>query len=556
MGGPQRKYSIGVDVGTSSARAALFDWDGHIKATVARSLQTCKPRPGYYEQSSEDIWIACCEAVQGAIASAGDISVQDIKGIGFDATCSLVALDEGFQPVSISPSKATQWNVIMWMDHRAEAEAEEMSATGHTVLQRTGGKISPEMSAAKIVWLYRHMPEAYKTATTLMELPDFLTFKATGNPARSLNSLACKWTFAEGDGFNDSFWRAVGMDDLVDTKYARCLGSQKVTGVGEALVNGLTEAAAEQMGLADCAGMPVGAAVIDAYAGAIGTLGVTLDGETAPEVHSVQNRMAAICGTSSCHIALSAKHNFVPGVWGPYTNILLPDFHVAEGGQSITGALLTYIIRTHPAYSLVDASTSSSSFVQLNEKIALLSESQSLRFSAMMTKDMHLTPDFHGNRSPLADPTLRGVLVGCEMDVSLDALARTYYAALLALGYGTRQIIDTLNSNGYTVDTLFLSGGMVQNDLFVKSLADTTGCTVVLPRETDAVLLGAAILGAAAAEGGTDRNALWKAMVRMSSAGRVIKPCTGSEAEFHQKKYEVFKEIYSFQKKAKHIMAA
>lgn len=222
--------------------------------------------------------------------------------------------------------------------------------------------------------------------------------------------------------------------------------------------------------------------------------------------------------------------------------------YTAEGGQSITGALLHHLITTHPAYESL--SQSPSAFVQLNNIITTLTKP--LPFPALLTKDIHLTPDFHGNRSPLADASLRGTLVGCTLDTSVEALAKLYYSAILALCYGTRQIIEALKAKGYTIDTLFLSGGMIQNNLFLQSLADCTGCRVVIPRENDAVLIGAAALGAAASE--WDGSALWRNMVKMGKVGKCVAPCGGAEKEFHERKYRVFGQLYDMQRAIKCVM--
>ncbi|KAI8589019.1 putative carbohydrate kinase [Geranomyces variabilis] len=543
-------YYLGVDVGTSSARAAIVDAHGRILAAHVSPLDTNTPQPDYFEQSSQNIWQACCSAVQRAVHQA-NIDPTAIKGLGFDATCSLVALSTSLAPVTVSPTKLPKWNVIMWMDHRASAEAAEMSAIGHTtVLQRTGGKISAEMSAAKTLWLARHMPESYAQAETLIELPDFLTLKATGRAARGLNSLACKWTYDVEDGFDDAFWRAVGMDALVDDGYAKFLGKDKaVVGVGE-VVELLTEEAAREMGIPACAGLKVGAGIIDAYAGAIGTLGASLTPTAPLIIDSVATRMAVICGTSSCHIALSRTQHFIPGIWGPYNSILLPTFHVHEGGQSLTGALLDHIIKTHPAFPLLNTQDP---YAHLNTLVADLARDKSkYAFPAQLTRDLHLTPDFHGNRSPVADAALRGVIVGASLDVSVPALATLYLATVQALCYGARQIINAANAGGHVIGELVVSGGLCKNALFVKTLADATRCRVLLPREADAVLLGAAMLGATAASGGAE--ALWDTMVQMGAVGTVVEPCRGEEAQFHQRKYEVFEELYRMQAFAKDRM--
>ena len=111
---------------------------------------------------------------------------------------------------------------------------------------------------------------------------------------------------------------------------------------------------------------------------------------------------------------------------------------------------------------------------------------------------LNVLPDFHGNRSPLADPHATGVISGLTLDSSPDALARIYYRTAVAIALGTRHILDALNAKGWRIDTLHVAGGHTKNPLLMELYADTTGCTVIEPAE-DAVLLGAAMTAAVAA---------------------------------------------------------
>ena len=74
---------VGVDVGTGSVRAALFDARGRLLVNRARDITTRSPRPDFYEQSSEEIWSAVCHVVRSVVEN---VAVDRVKGIGFDAT--------------------------------------------------------------------------------------------------------------------------------------------------------------------------------------------------------------------------------------------------------------------------------------------------------------------------------------------------------------------------------------------------------------------------------------------------------------------------------------
>ena len=184
------RFYLGVDVGTHSARAGIFDDAGKMHASAAREIQVFRPAPQYAEHSSEDIWRAVCEATRAALAEA-KLQPESIAGIGFDATCSLVLLGEGDMPVTVSPTGKAEQNVIVWMDHRAVDQARRINATKHDVRKYVGGTISPEMQTPKLLWLAENLPKSFASAKRFLDLPDFLSYRATGNDVRSLCTTVC-----------------------------------------------------------------------------------------------------------------------------------------------------------------------------------------------------------------------------------------------------------------------------------------------------------------------------------------------------------------------------
>ena len=137
-----RQAFVGIDVGTSSARAGIFDENGSLLATARHPITVWHETGSVVEQSSPEIWAACASSVRTAMAEAA-IPASAVKGIGFDATCSLVVLDAEGRPLTVSGSGDERRNVIVWMDHRAIAEARRVNETQDDVLRYVGGSISP-----------------------------------------------------------------------------------------------------------------------------------------------------------------------------------------------------------------------------------------------------------------------------------------------------------------------------------------------------------------------------------------------------------------------------
>jgi FGGY-family pentulose kinase len=502
-------------------------------------IQHWQPQPDFHEQSSDDIWRACCSAVQGALKQA-EIAADSIRGIGFDATCSLVALDAENRPVTVSPTGNAEQNVILWMDHRAIEQSACVNATGHSALQSVGGVISPEMEIPKLLWLKEHLPSTWARTVHFLDLADFLSYRATGNDVRSLCTTACKWNYrAQDNTWDEDFFRKVGLEDLTGAGSKRIGNNVRPQGERAGV---LTVSAASDLGLPP--GIPVAVSLIDAHAGGVGVLGMSLR-NTEYEC-PIDERLALICGSSSCHMAVSHEKRFVPGVWGPYFSAMVPGLWLAEGGQSATGTLIDRIVYEHARSAELRArelSEARTAYDILNQRIADLA--RHVEFPAQLTRNVHIYPDFHGNRSPLADPTLRGMVSGLTLDTSLDALAVEYLATLQAIAQGTRSIIEAVNANGFRVKTLLACGGGSKNDLFLREHADVTGCNVILPEEPEAVLLGSAMLGAVACG---DQPSVQAAMSTMSRPGRIIEPAKGQVAAYHNAKREVFNRMLQHQR--------
>lgn len=492
---------LAVDVGTGSARAGLFDRRGRLLARATHAIRLERPATDHAEHSSDDIWRAVCVAARTARTEAG-IAPEAVAGISFDATCSLVALDATGLPASVSMTGDDQWNVIVWLDHRATAEAEEATASGHRVLNHVGGVMSPEMEIPKLMWLKRQLADQWRRYGRILDLADFLVWRASGGDARSECTLTCKWTYLahERPAWQADFLRSVGLADLRKRAHL----PERAKPIGQP-IGRLTPSAARELGLStDCA---VAVGLIDAHAGALGALGGEIAGD------QLDHRIAMVAGTSSCHMALSRDPRFVPGIWGPYLGAVAPGLWLNEGGQSASGALLDHLLSwTAEGRALGDRGH--------DVVISRINELRAKEGNSFV-QGLHVLPDFHGNRSPLADPTPRGVITGLALDDSLDAVARLYYAGAVAIALGTRHILERLGEHGYRVEHLHLTGGHVRNPLLVELYADATGCNVVLGQEEDGVLLGTAMVAAVGA--GLYRT-LAEAAPAMGRAGRTIMP--------------------------------
>jgi len=662
--------ALGIDVGTGSARCGVFSLEGKLLGSHSVEIQMFQPEgmPDLYEQSSEDIWRSVCTATQAALKRAA-VRPEDVVGVGFDATCSLVCLDAKGDPVSVDPTSALgdhDRNIIVWLDHRAKEQAARINEGKHPALRTVGGVISLEMEVPKLLWLKENMPdkwllgneerwekdeeEGFRGASTtnsadpssrrfahFFDLSDFLVWRATGgnsdggDATRSLCTTVCKWNFdalppkhsdsggggdgvggGDGDGagglgwqgWDTSFLASVGLSDLLvegpsiistaatatandeaeagDDNFAKKkstdvpIGSA-VAAPGEPVGKGLGATAAQELGLLP--GTAVGVGMIDAHAGGLGVLGALVapvpmpgmeqeeeeasqgGGSGGVSTEEMEGRMALIAGTSCCHMLSSKEPVFVSGVWGPYFGAMLPGMFLNEGGQSTAGKLLDHVTTGHGAFEAlkslaakagqITAGREGTPYGFLNEHLLGMARANGLpeRKVGLLTKDLHVCPDFFGNRSPLADPLMRGAVVGLGLSAGVDDLALLYLATLQALAYQTKHIIDTCEEAGHApITSIFVTGGLVNNPLYLQAHADVTGCVLETPSESEAVLLGAAVLGARA---GGAFNDVPAAMAAMNKVGSRVLPfhlecgdeCDISVPSFHGCKYGVFRKM-------------
>nr|CAD6407526.1 ribulokinase [Rhizobium sp. Q54] len=504
-----RDHVVAVDIGTASARAGVFDRTGRLLARAKHAIVMQRPREDHAEHDSEDIWRATCHAVRTAMSEAG-IGPERIAALGFDATCSLVVRNGDGGQLTVSTTGEDRFDTIVWLDHRAMLEAEDLSATGHPVLGFSGGSLSPEMQMPKLLWLKRNLPQTWARAGHFFDLADFMTWRATGSTARSRCTLTAKWNYLahEDEGWRQDFLVLAGLEDVL----ARGALPAVTVAAGKS-VGRLSVDAARELGLDT--GCCVSAGLIDAYAGAFGVLAGAGEGK------SLEQAVALIGGTSSCIVSLSADAKPGRSLWGPYYEAVLPGHWLVEGGQSATGALLDHVVRMHAAGGEPDADLHGSIVARVRQLRA--------EQGTDLACGLHMLPDFHGNRSPLADPHARGVISGLTLDTSFDGLCRLYWRTCVAIALGIRHILDTMEEYGYRFEALHVTGGHVHNPLLLELYADVTGRKVVVPQTQDAVLLGTAMTAAAA--GGVYADVA-EAGRRMAAPGRELLPEFGRAGHY------------------------
>jgi len=441
-------FVIGIDGGTESLRAFVFDLEGRQRGSAATPYATDFPRPGWAEQNPADWWAALGASVKGALSEAG-IAGQDVLALALDTTsCSVVALDGDGQPVRPA---------MIWMDVRAAQEAGAVAATHDPALRVNGagaGPVSAEWMLPKALWIERNQPEIFERATFIGEYQDYMTFHLTGYWAGSLNNMSMRWHHqTDHGGAPVSLLKALGLDALLD-KWPRT-----IVAPGD-VIGGLTAAAAAHLGLPH--DLPVVQGGADAFIGMIG-LGVSEPGE-----------MALITGSSHLQLGVAAAPIHRAGVWGTYMDAVYPGKPIIEGGQTSTGSIIAWFKR-HFAESW--------SFDDLNAAAAALPAG---------AEGLIVLDHFQGNRTPYTDAYARGAITGLSLK---HTPAHMYRAIVEGICLGTRQVVDSFGE-AFGAKRIVVAGGATKSPLWLQIHADTLGVPIELTEVPDAPALGSAILAA------------------------------------------------------------
>ena len=490
MAGP---YVIGVDGGTESLRAGLFDLAGTPLGFASTRYPTDFPNPGWAEQDPGDWWRATGASVRQVLADA-KVAPGNVAAIAVDTTCcSVVALDGVGAP--IRPA-------LIWMDVRSGAEAARVAASGDPALKINGaghGPVSAEWMVPKALWLMENEPATFDRAVHICEYQDFLNFQLTGRMVASISNAAVRWHYdSRGGGYQPGLLGRLGLDALLD-KWPR-----EVLELG-AVIGGLTPRAAEHLGLPP--GLPVAQGGSDAFIGMIG-LGVVRPG-----------RLAFITGSSHLHLGLSETEFHGKGVWGTYPDAVMPGLHVVEGGQTSTGSVVSWF------KSLLGEDVT---YERLNEEAAALPPG---------AEGLVVLDHFQGNRTPYTDPNSRGVISGLTLK---HGPAHIFRAIIEGVSFGTELILETMRGTGFRPTDVVVAGGATRSDLWLQIHADVSDLPLSLTRVADAPALGSAILAAVGAGLYDDIAGAADAMVEVV---RTVEP-DPARHEAYRPIYQVYKDTY------------
>lgn len=496
-----RKYVLGLDYGTESARALLVAVDnGEECATAVMPyphgvIQDKLPGtgetlpPDWALQHPAD-YLAALETIVPKVLKDAGVSGSDIIGIGVDFTaCTLLPVSADGTPLCLQDDwKANKhaW-CKLWKDHGAADQAARITAVakkrGESWLAQYGGAVSSEWLFPKALHVLEAAPGVYAAADRFIEAADWLVLQLTGEEKRNACCAGYKALYDGTQYPGADFWEAVNPDfrNVVEEKLR-----PGVFAAGTR-AGGLTDAMAARLGLQP--GTAVSPALIDAHAGVPGC-GVAGPGE-----------MVIIMGTSFCHLVCSADKHVVEGVSGVVEDGILPGLLGYEAGQAAGGDIYAWFVDNCVPVKVREAASGAG--LNIHAYLSAEAEKPAVGASGLVCLDW-----WNGNRSILANQELSGMIVGLTLGTTP---AEIYRALIESTAFGTYTIIRQMEENGVAINTLYACGGLPNsNPLCMQIFADVTGREIKLPTSEQTVALGSAMWGACAAgkdKGGHDNIA-------------------------------------------------
>lgn len=527
-----KKYTIGIDFGTLSARAILARLEnGDVVAAASYDYPhgvmdlalPCgkKLTRGWALQHPRD-YLEALEDTIPRILKEADAAPSEVAALGIDFTCStnMPTLADG-TPLCFLPEFEDEPNayVKLWK-HHAESQAAYVEKVAREMqldwLRNTGGHISSEWPLPKLLQLKEEAPEAFEKTDLYLEAGDWLVWQLTGKISRSAN-ISCIKNFY--DIIHETYAPA-DFYEAVDPAFSGLLDGRMR---GDTLTLShcagyLTDEMAKKLGLE--AGIPIAPAMVDAQSGFL-SAGLCENGE-----------MLSVLGTSACHLLLGSVDQDVLNIAGKAADCTYPGLVTFEGNQPMGENLAWFIENACPASCYEEAKEKQISIHQLmNEKAATLEPGG----NGLIVLDW-----LNGNRCILCDSQLSGMILGLTLQTKPEEI---YRAIMEGSVYTMRSIVDNFEDQGLLVNRIVAVGGMARKSpLLMQIIADVLGREVQVSSVREGSALGAAILAAVAGKIYPDFQSAIRAMAQ--PVEKVYTP--GKNEEKYKKLYREFMLVHDY----------
>jgi xylulokinase len=491
------KLLLGIDVGTTGAKAAIFSPDGRLQATGQAEYRLYHPRPGWAEQDPNEWWQAVCVAVRQALAQVPE-APRRVAGVAVSAQApTMLPLDRAGYPVRPA---------LIWMDRRADAEAVELKEQiGDAELTRiTGNRSDPFYVAPKLLWFRRHEPEQFAQTHQFVQINGYINFRLTGtytmdNVHAALLQLRDRQT---GDWVSE----ICELCGVTPDHFPPIQSGQHIQGE-------VTPAAAEATGLAP--GTPVMVGTVDGAAAAV-------------EAGAVEPGLAAeMTGTSTVLLMPNDGGLTEPAfISMPHA---IPGIHLLLGAMAASGASLRWY---RDQFGLTEVEVAGQLKLDAYDLLTLQA-----RQAGPGSDGVIFLPYMMGERAPIWHTNARGLFFGLSLSTSRAAMIR---AILEGTAFALRHNVEVAQQAGVSLTEIRSVGGGTRSRLWNQIKADVLGLPILLPRTSVGAPFGDAVLVGLGLGLYADVRQALREMIHLQAR---YEPDPQNHA-LYQELYQLFRNIY------------
>lgn len=487
------RYLLGVDIGTSGAKALLCDTHGRVAATATASYPLSTPKPLWSEQNPADWWRGACTAIQSVLRSAG-VEGAAVAGVGLTGQMhGAVFLDD--ENRVIRPA-------LLWNDQRTAAECDEITARvgAATLIELTGNPALTGFQAPKIVWLRNHEPEHFARVAKVLLPKDYIRWLLTGVAATDASDAAGTLLLdLRTRDWSDTVLNAL---DIPREWLPRVMEGPTVTG-------GLLPEVAALLGLP--AGLPVIAGGGDNAAAAVGT-GIVRRGVISSSI-----------GTSGVLFAHTDEIAIDPqGRLHTFCHAVPHQYHLMAVTLSAGGSFQWFRNLLRQIHS----------DVTYDDLVALARE------APIGAEGLLFLPYLSGERTPHLDPLARGGFIGLTTRHTIAHMARAVMEGVI---FSLRDGLELMKSLGVPLDEVRTTGGGGRSSLWQQLQADIYGMDIATLTVEEGPAYGAALLAGV----GAGRFATVSDAVTQCVAVKDVTHPTPDHVTRYEAFYTVYRDLYS-----------
>lgn len=492
-----KQYLLGIDIGTSACKIAVFDRNGQVIAAANGDYPVYYPQPGWAEQNPEKWWSAVCTAIR-QVLDKGRIMPEEIQGVGIDG--------QSWAAIAVDREGKVLTNTPIWMDTRAADICQELNEKvgSDKIFALSGNSLQPSYTTAKIIWYQRNLPEVYKNTYKILQSNSYIAFKLTGEMTQDMSQGYGVHCFDMHKGtWDEEMCESLGISMELLPPIHAC----------HEVIGTVNEKATGECGL--CVGTPVVAGGLDAACGTLGA-GVIHPGET-QEQGGQAGGMSICTGEYIADERLILGYHVVPGLW------------LLQGGTTGGGGVMRWLDQQFGDYERETGKKSGKSsldlFNDMAEKVTPGSDG------------VVFLPYMSGERSPIWDPDAKGIYYGLDFSKTKAHFIRS---AMEGVAYSLKHNLDAAKEAGADVRVLKAMGGSANSRLWTQIKSDITGKPIVVPSSDTATTLGAVIL---AGVGVGMYESFEEAVALTVEDKRSHKPNL-ENAEVYEKNYQIYLELY------------